>query len=216
MARLEAGTDLLAGRHALLLLLHHVDHAGAGLLLLLQHLPEAGLHLLARARHHLLPLLLLHPRHRAPRLHRHVLGGLLLLADHVLLPAHHHPLHLALALHDAAPRPHHLLRLAGHHVGHVARPRPRQPHAGARRPGLLLHVALLLLLDDGADSLHEAHLVVRDEAEVSLLLVAVEEDQNLDVALASEVDTPSKPCDQTCKQCLTMFDDGTFNTHRVT
>jgi hypothetical protein len=42
----------------------------------------------------------------------------------------------------------------------------------------------LLLLDDGADSVHEAHLVVGDEAQVGLLLVGVEQDEHFDLTRA--------------------------------
>jgi len=42
----------------------------------------------------------------------------------------------------------------------------------------------LLLLDDGANSVHEAHLVVGDEAQVRLLLVRVEQDEHFDLTRA--------------------------------
>ena len=39
----------------------------------------------------------------------------------------------------------------------------------------------LLLLDDGADPVDEADLIVGDEAQVGLLLIGVEQDQHLDL-----------------------------------
>ena len=58
----------------------------------------------------------------------------------------------------------------------------RHPHLLRLSHASCAQLPRLLLLDDGADPVHKAHLIVGYEAQVGFLFIGVEQDQDLNLA----------------------------------